>query len=209
MVGPPSDESIGSAFGGASDLSAVGTAFPLRHQTRTLGVGVPGHDGPRRFITRLRVNVMSKKMLSVLAAYGVVCLGLGVVLGTIRPDHGRTASLVAVGGGGLALVWAGAALAGLKGRRWALVTTLVTAIVLLTQAVHLWTAPAEAGVSGAERLLVSILFLSSLAMMLHLIHGERPPEYYQRGVLLSGDATPNPPSGTESTRAATPLKSLR
>lgn len=126
-------------------------------------------------------------MVLVLAGYGVVWLGLGVVLQTLSPELGRTASLAAVAAGGLALVWVGAALAGMKGRGWALGTTLLATLVLLTQAVHLWTSAGEVPVPGTVRLLVTGLFLGSMAMALYLIHGERPPEYYQRGVFLNGD----------------------
>jgi hypothetical protein len=130
---------------------------------------------------------MSRKMVLVLAGYGVVWLGLGVALGTLSPEHGRTASLVAVAAGGLALVWVGAALAGMKGRGWALGTTVLATVTLLTQTVHLWTYAGQVPVPGTARMLVTVLFLGSMAMVLYLIHGERAPEYYQRGVFLNGD----------------------
>jgi hypothetical protein len=123
---------------------------------------------------------MSKKMASVLIAYGIGLAGLGLVGQQIAPASGRITLVTGLASGGLSLLWALAALAGLKGRAGAILTAIPTAFVLLTRAVHVWIASASEGAGSLiVRLLVTAMFLLAVGILMYLLHGERPPEFYQ------------------------------
>lgn len=127
-------------------------------------------------------------MAGILIAYGVVLAGLGLILQKIAPAVGRVAFFAGVAGGALSLVWGVAALAGLKGRVWATLSAIAMIVVLLTQAVSVWTTSAT---GGTIRLVVTVMFLMTMGMLLYLFHGERPPEFYERGATRHD----NPASG--------------
>lgn len=121
-------------------------------------------------------------MASVLIAYGGGLAGLGFVLHQIAPVFARVAFIAGLAGGGLSLLWGVAALAGLKGRVWATLSAIAATVVLLTQAVSVWTTSASEGASSLTiRLVVTTMFLLTMGMLLYLFHGERPPEFYERG----------------------------
>lgn len=131
-------------------------------------------------------------MASVLIAYGVVLTGLGLILQNLAPTLVRVAFIAAVAGGGLSLVWGVAALAGFKGRTWATFSVAVAAIVLLSQTIHFWMPASEDAASNlAVRALVTVMFLTTIGIVMYLLHGERPPEFYQPGK----DAHSNPSAG--------------
>jgi hypothetical protein len=123
---------------------------------------------------------MSKKMASLLIGYGLVLAGLSLVVQNIAPAFGRIAFFAGLAGGGFSLLWGVAALAGLRGRVWAMLTAMATAFVLLTQAVHVWMASSGEGAGSLTVcLLVTSMFLLTVGMLMYLLHGERPPEFYQ------------------------------
>ena len=128
-------------------------------------------------------------MASVVIAYGVVLAGLGLVLEKIAPALGRVAFIAGVAGGGLYLLWGVAALAGLKGRAWALLTTIAVTFVLLSQTVQVWMASrSEAAERLTVGLLVTVMLLLTIGMLMYLVHGERPPEFYQAKPSGGGNA---------------------
>ncbi len=120
-------------------------------------------------------------MASVLIAYGGLLAGLGFLLHQAAPVFARVAFIAGLAGGGLSLLWGVAALAGLKGRVWATLSAIATTVVLLTQAVSVWTTSASEGASSLTiRLVVTTMFLLTIGMLLYLFHGERPPEFFER-----------------------------
>jgi hypothetical protein len=125
---------------------------------------------------------MSKKMASVLIAYGGVLVGLNLVLQNFAAVIGEITCIVGIGGGAICLFWGLAALAGLKGRAWAILTTIAVAFVSLNETVNAWVDSAAEG-SGCltVRLLATTLFLLTISMLIYLLHGERPPKFYQTG----------------------------
>jgi hypothetical protein len=126
---------------------------------------------------------MSRKMAGILITYGIGLGVLGLVVQKLAPALERVTLLAGLIGGGLCLLWGAAALAGLKGRAWATVSTIATALVLLSQAIHVWSVSApEAGGSLSVRLLVTFMLVLTVGMVMYLLHGERPAEFYSRGV---------------------------
>lgn len=118
-------------------------------------------------------------MASMLIAYGGLLAGLGFLLQQAAPALGKVTFVTSSAGGGLCLLWGIAALAGLKGRAWAVLTTIAATIVLLSQAVHVWMRSAgETPTSLTVRLLVTVMMLLTIGLLVYLLHGERPPEFY-------------------------------
>lgn len=121
-------------------------------------------------------------MASVLIVYGIVLASLGLVLQNVAPAAGRITFIAGLAGGALCLLWGIATMAGLKGRAWALLSAMATGFVLLSQAVQVWMESSSDGSpSLAVRLLVTAMMALTIAMLIYLLHGERPPEFYQTG----------------------------
>jgi hypothetical protein len=133
--------------------------------------------------TRNRVlPVMSKKMASVLIGYGFVLAGLGLVLQNIAPAFAKITFIASLAGGGLCLLWGVAALAGLKGRAWAILNAMAAGFMLLSQAVHVWMESSSGGSANlAVRLLLTAMMVLTIGMLIYLLHGERPPEFDHPG----------------------------
>ena len=76
-------------------------------------------------------------------------------------------------------------------------SAIATIVMLLTRAVHVWTSSSEAAGGATVRLVVTLMFLMTMGMLLYLFHGERPPEFYERGAnhrahpFSSGKETPS------------------
>lgn len=135
---------------------------------------------------------MSKKMASILIAYGGLLAGLGFLLHQSAPAFGKVAFIAGLAGGGLSLLWGVAALAGLKGRVWATLSAIAVIVVLLSQAVSVWmTSAGEGATSLMARLIVTAMFFLTMGILMYLFHGERPPEFYERRPSRSA----NPASG--------------
>ena len=130
---------------------------------------------------------MSKNMARVLIAYGIVLVVLGFVLYRISPELGKVTWITCFAGGGLCLLWGAAALGGLKGRSRAALTLVAMAVVMITQMVGAWTAFAG---TGSERLTFGLIATAvtvlTMGMVLYLIHGERPPEFYRSNPFHGG-----------------------
>jgi hypothetical protein len=126
-------------------------------------------------------------MAGILVAYGGLLAGLGFVLHQTAPKSGNVTFMAEFAGGGLCLLWGIAALAGLKGRVGAVLTTIALALILVSQTVPAWTDAAGEGRSFTGRLLVTALLLLTIGMLMYLLHGERPPGFYQKGGQQGGD----------------------
>jgi len=131
-------------------------------------------------------------MASVLIAYGGGLAGLGFLLQQVAPALGKVTITTGFVGGGLCLLWGIAALAGLKGRAGAVLTTVAAALVLLSQTVLVWMPSAgESSTSLTVRLLVTVMMLLTIGMLIYLLHGERPPGFYQTGPTHRDNPSPN------------------
>lgn len=119
-------------------------------------------------------------MAGILIGYGIVLAGLGLILQQIAPVFGRVAFIAGLAGGGVSLLWGLAALMGMKGRTGAILTGIATIVVLLIRAVDGWTAASEVVGGMMVRLVLTLMFLLTMGMLMYLLHGERPPEFYER-----------------------------
>jgi hypothetical protein len=144
---------------------------------------------------------MSKKMAGALLLYGVVLAGLGFLVQNRAPALGGITFIVGLIGGGLSLLWGVAALAGLKGRVGATLSTIAVTAALLSQVVHVWTSSAsEVAVTPTVRWVVTAMFFLTLAALAYLLHAERPPEFYQTGPTRRGDSPADTPAAAPKAR---------
>ncbi len=125
---------------------------------------------------------MSKKMASIVIAYGILLALVSFAIQQVAPALAKVIFVAGLAGGGLCVVWGIVAMAGHKRRAWALLTLIVIMIVVLSQVVPAWsTVGGETPGSLAGSLLLTFLMLLTLALLMYLVHGERPPEFYSKG----------------------------
>ena len=121
---------------------------------------------------------MSKKMASIIVAHGIVLAGLGLGLRSVAPELAKIPFLTALGGGGLCVLWGLAAWLGHQRRTGALLTLVAIALVVLSPALHAWM---DSSGTVAGPLLLTLMLVLTVAMIMYVMHGERPPEFYQLG----------------------------
>ena len=144
-------------------------------------------------------------MAGILIVFGGGLAGLGFVLHQITPELGRVTWFTGLAGGSLSFLWGIAAWAGRRGRTGAVLTAVATAFALLSQVVPAWmAAPAENSGSLAFRVIVTAMMGLTMGMLMYLLHGERPPEFYQPGTprpaTPAPDAKQTPPAETKLRR---------
>jgi hypothetical protein len=141
---------------------------------------------------------MSKKMGSIVVGYGILVAVLAFVLQQMAPALSKVTFIAGLVAGGLIVLWGIVGLTSHKRRTWAVLTLIPLAFVLLTQVVHAWSASASVTpgkLPGA--LLLTVLMLSTVGMLMYLLHGERPPEFYETGTARrnsSGSSEESAPS---------------
>src|SRR5688572_11502083 len=108
---------------------------------------------------------MSKKMASIILAYGVVLAALSVFIRETAPPFAKVTLITGIAGGALCLVWSIVAMAGHKGRTWTVLTIIAVTVVLLTQVVQVWLASTDA-TSLTGRLVLTLMFLMTMGMLL-------------------------------------------
>jgi uncharacterized membrane protein len=119
-------------------------------------------------------------MGSIIVGYGVVLAGLAFILRQVAPELAGITFIAGLVGSALTILWGVVALAGHRRRIWAVLTLAGLAFVVLTQTVHAWSASAaEAPGKLAGALLLTLLMVSIVGMLMYLLHGERPPEFYR------------------------------
>ena len=123
---------------------------------------------------------MSKKMASIILANGVVLAGLSIFIQQTAPAFAKVTLITAIAGGALCVVWSIVALAGHQRRTWAALTLIAVTVILLSQAVQAWVASSDA-TNLPGRLVLTIMLLMTMGMLLYVLHGERPPEFYVPG----------------------------
>lgn len=143
-------------------------------------------------------------MGSMVVGYGVLLAALSVVLQQTAPTLAKIAFSAGLVAGGLSVLWGIAGLVGHKRRTWAMLTLMALFFVLLSQVLHGWAAPAgETPGKYAGALLLTCQLLLTVGMLTYLVHGERPPEFYQTGSTPrnhSGAAGDQVPPGRERRR---------
>lgn len=151
---------------------------------------------------------MSKKMAGIILAYGVVVGALGLAVRSVAPEAAKITFITGIAGGGLCVLWGMLGLAGHKRRTWTILTILAVLILLLPQMIQGWVAGRNQPGTNLGAVLVTVLLLLTIGMLLYLLHGERPPEFYTPGTekrdnpLSRGN---NPHSGGEKPQAKSAL----
>jgi uncharacterized YccA/Bax inhibitor family protein len=127
---------------------------------------------------------MSKKMAGIVMAYGVVLATLGFVIQQVAPALAQVSFVTGLAGGGLCMVWGLVALAGHKRRVGAILTLIALILVMLGQVIPAWSSVGgETSGSLAASLVLTFIVLLTVGMLMYLLHGERPPEFYMTGTV--------------------------
>ena len=80
------------------------------------------------------------------------------------------------------MLWSIVAFAGHKRRAWAILTMIAVAFVVLSQVIQAWLASTDAtSTSLTGRLVLTLMLLMTVGMLMYVLHGERPPEFYDPG----------------------------
>ena len=141
---------------------------------------------------------MSKKMGSVIAVYGVVLAALSFFIRQVVPAFANVVFVCGLAGGGLCVLWGIVAIAGHKRRAWAVLTLIAVAFVVLSQAVQVWfVSDDETSTRLAGRLVLTLMLLMTMGVLMYVLHGERPPEFYTTGTARP-DSSPSRRNETHS-----------
>jgi len=124
--------------------------------------------------------IMSKKMASIIMAYGSVLAALGFVVRSVAPELANIPFLIGLVGGGLCLLFGLVALLGHRRRVWTILTLVAIALTDLGQVVPAWMSLSEKPGNFAGALLLTLMLLLTVGMLMYLLHGERTPEFYKR-----------------------------
>jgi hypothetical protein len=139
---------------------------------------------------------MSKKMASIILVYGVALAALSLLIQQIAPAFAKVILITGIAGGGLSVLWGVVALTGHKRRAWAVLTMIAVTFVTLSQTVQAWMASSDAAsTSLMGRLVLTLMLLMTVGMLMYLLHGERPPEFYTTGTAHRDNS---PPRGNDA-----------
>jgi len=122
---------------------------------------------------------MSKKMASVIAIYGIVLAALSLFIQQAAPAFAQVVFVTGLAGGGLCVLWGIVAFAGHKRRAWAILTMVAVGLAVLTQVVSAWMDASSSSLGG--RLVLTLMLLMTVGMLMYVLHGERPPDFYDPG----------------------------
>ncbi len=125
-------------------------------------------------------------MATIILAYGVTLAALSLLVQQTAPEFAKVIFITGIPGGGLCVLWGIVALAGHKRRAWAVLTIIAVAFVTLSQAVQAWFATST---SLTARLVLTFMLLMTVGMLMYLLHGERPPEFYSKGTARGDSAS--------------------
>lgn len=117
-------------------------------------------------------------MASIIVAHGIILAGLGLSLRSVAPELAKIPLLIALGGGGLCGLWGFAALFGYQRRTGALLSLIAIALTILSPMLRAWM---DATGKVAGPMLLTLMLILTVGMILYVMHGERPPEFYQMG----------------------------
>jgi hypothetical protein len=107
---------------------------------------------------------------------------LSFAIHQVAPALAKVVFVTGIAGGGLCVVWGIVALAGHKRRAWAILTLIAITIVVLGQVVPAWlNIGGETTESLAGSLLLTFMLLLTMTVLIYLVHGDRPPEFYSTG----------------------------
>lgn len=135
-------------------------------------------------------------MSAIIIVYGLALATLGYFAHSTLGDTARLTFFISLIGGGGCLLLGGAAWAGYKKRVWWGLTLTAVTLVILMHTIDAWMFwPDQSGLT-LGRLLITFMFLLNFGMIAYVVHGERPPEFYQRGIIDHRD--PQTDSAAES-----------
>jgi uncharacterized membrane protein (UPF0136 family) len=117
---------------------------------------------------------MSRTLSIDLLAYALILPGLSVLAQRMAPAFGMTSVITGIVGGALLASCAVLAIRGQPRQRWALLTLVVLAVVLLAQAVSAWLAVRGGAVEAKPVAMIRTLLLLFTLVQAYNISDEKP-----------------------------------
>lgn len=114
-------------------------------------------------------------------AYGGGLAALGFAVQATAPELAKVPFLTGLAGGGVCVFWAVVAWCGYQRRGWIILTMVAIAFSGLSQTVPAWLAMATQSGNLAVALLTTLMLAGTVGMIMYVLHGERPPEFYEVG----------------------------
>ncbi len=111
---------------------------------------------------------MNKSVGIQLVIYGLLLAGLSYLAYYLAPSLTKPVLIAGIIGGALSLVWGARAVAGSGGKALPTLTLVAVCFVLLPQTFTTWTGEDKIQGGGAPAVLVTVLFVLSLAMLVRI-----------------------------------------
>ena len=119
---------------------------------------------------------MKTKLAVCVMSYGILLAGLGLLAHQVDPEVARAARITGGAAGALCVLWGVLGLLGYRRRVWTGLTLGLVILALIPQSVNSWMPPE--GIEGGSVLssvLVTLMFLTSVALMTYLVHSSESP----------------------------------
>jgi len=128
------------------------------------------------------LHTMNSKMALYILTHGVGLIAFALLTHRVTPGIAWVTLITGLAGGGLCALWGVLGLLGHRRRIGALLTLIPVCLVLITQAVSAWMVRST-GKSESLLLptLITLMLVASVGMLMYVLHGNRPPEFYLPG----------------------------
>ena len=117
-------------------------------------------------------------MASIVIVYGVVLAALSFIVQKADPVLAKVTFITGIAGGAFCLLCGIVAMAGQRRRAWSILTVGAIGFVLLSQVIMAWF---ERTGGVLVPLLLTFLMLLTFGILMYLLHGERPSDFYAGG----------------------------
>jgi hypothetical protein len=126
---------------------------------------------------------MSRRMAGVVMAYGIFLAIMSAALWRAEPALSSAVLSTMFGSGVLCVVLGILGWAGYRRRVWTLLVLIATLVLTIGQAVPSW----DRGSGILEPSVLTLVLVVTVGMLMYLLHGERPPDFYSPGTKRGPD----------------------
>jgi hypothetical protein len=137
--------------------------------------------------------IMSNRMAGVVMVYGIVLALMSFALGRTEPSVSKGFLFTMFGSGALCVVLSIIGLAGYRRRVWIVFVLIATLVPTLGQVIQSWGTSRQASGSILEPSLLTFTLAITIGVLMYLIHGERPAEFYSPGTKRAPEKDPQGP----------------
>jgi lysylphosphatidylglycerol synthetase-like protein (DUF2156 family) len=142
---------------------------------------------PRFYPAEIGLPIMSYRMAGVVLVYGILLALMSFALGRTEQPISKGFLFTMFGSGALCVVLSIIGLAGYRRRVWSVLVLIVTLVPTLGQVIQSWGISRQASGSILAPSLLTFTLAITIAVLMYLIHGERPAEFYSPGTKRGPD----------------------